>query len=160
MAKSQMGFWHQEVCKENEQLINRKGKILFQNQRVKRPQSLSNSFGCHSPSKQVCPESNCTSSLLNMHYSPSSLPQEKVLAGQLFIQTGKMTSLLIPPLIYFIFTSNLSARTGNSCLQNISTSSYFSPSLCPCVKESRRHLQSTSLQSPPYRFPCFSSYSS
>lgn len=79
---SQMGFGHQEICREKEQFINRKGKILLLYEEVERPKSLSNSFGCHSASNSVCPESNCTSPLLTyaflcLHYlrkrsSPSS----------------------------------------------------------------------------------------
>ena len=40
----------------------------------------------------------------------------------------KKDILLIPPLIYFILTSNLSARTVNSA-SSMSASGYFSPSL-------------------------------
>ena len=35
-VKSQMGFWHWEICREKGQLMNRKGKILFLYREVKR----------------------------------------------------------------------------------------------------------------------------
>lgn len=108
-----MGFWHWEVCREKEQLMNRKGKILFLYREVQRPQSLSNSFGGHSPSHSVWPESNRGPSLLNQRYPQASPPQEKVLTVQLIIQTGTMTSFLIPPLIYFMHIQSIS-RTVSS----------------------------------------------
>lgn len=113
IVKNQMGFWHQEVCREKE-LISRERKIIFLYQEVKRCQSLSNSFGSHSPSNSVGSESTHVSSLLSLCCPQSSLSQEKVLTVQLMTQTGQMTSFLIPPLIYFNLTSNLSERTVNS----------------------------------------------
>jgi len=152
IVKSQMGFWHQEVCREKE-LISRKGKILFLYQEVKRPESLSHSFGGHSPSNSVCPESNRVSSLINLCYPQSSLPQKQVLTVQLIIQTGKMTSFLIPPLIYFILTSSLSARTVNSA-SKIYPHPAISLHLRHCVKARHPHLQPPLLQPPPYWLSC------
>lgn len=147
-----MGFWHWEICREKEQLMNRKGKILFLYREVKRLQSLSNSFGCHSPPHSVWPESKLR-----------TFPPEPVLFPG-FTTSGKGPHR---PAHYSTCNNDIIPNTSLNLLhahpvyqQELSALPpeyirirYFSPSLCHRVKARRQHGQPPLLQSRPQPAP-------
>lgn len=92
--------------------------IILRGKKIQEP----NSFGCHSASNSVCPESNCTSSLLTyafscLHY----LRKRSSLSGSLFKLEKWHHSQHLPS-----FTSSshpIYQQELSTLLQNLSTSS-------------------------------------